>query len=389
MERRIILKESDVYIPDIGDADIVSVFVIGDPHFKFNTPVTFSMEVIEKCVNAAREADPTFIVILGDTLHTNEVVKVPTHKLACLFVEQLSEIAHTYMLIGNHDLTGPTQFCTDNHIFNPLKKWNNVTIVDYPTKAEYGDFTFGFCPYTPKGRFIEALHLLDNWENCRCIFGHQGIEGWTDESHPAKDGKGESGDVWNENYPVLISGHIHKPQKIGKNVYYPGSLIQVDDNEEPDKRVWKVTFDPNQEEPEITEIDLGIKCKKVVRAPLATVLSSYQDYIDAMENYYVILKVECTIEEYHKIFRKNNIYKKLIKAGVKVVSDPIQDQILSHYSEEVMNVATSDKSSFESVLDVIVQTKSDAVKRAYQKFKGDDMTASEETIIYELNFVEE
>jgi DNA repair exonuclease SbcCD nuclease subunit len=73
---------------------------------------------------------------------------------------------------------------------------------------------------------VEALDTLNdviNWKDVnvtKAIFAHQEILG-------CKMGAiiSTNGDEWNEEWPVLISGHIHDRQKIGKNVIYPGSSI--------------------------------------------------------------------------------------------------------------------------------------------------------------------
>ena len=81
----------------------VRVLVIGDTHFKHNH-LKEGAEFVEACVSRARTLAPDFIVCLGDTLDTHNIVHVQPHKLAFKFLEQLSQIAPTYLIIGNHDL---------------------------------------------------------------------------------------------------------------------------------------------------------------------------------------------------------------------------------------------------------------------------------------------
>jgi hypothetical protein len=36
----------------------------------------------------------------------------------------------------------------------------------------------------------------------------------------------EKGDPWSSENPPIISGHIHDEQKVGTNIWYPGSAMQ-------------------------------------------------------------------------------------------------------------------------------------------------------------------
>ena len=166
--------------------DIVSILVFGDTHFK---PKDYEAgeELISKAYETAEQITPTAIILLGDTMDTHETAKNAPWKQACRFIECLSEIAPVYVLIGNHDLINQSQFLTDNHFFNPLKKWKNVTIVDTPICVEIGGYNIVLCPYVPPGRFEEALDMMmelggcnedfDWREEASCIFGHQEMQG--------------------------------------------------------------------------------------------------------------------------------------------------------------------------------------------------------------------
>ena len=82
----------------------VTAIVIGDIHFRPQY-VKEGECFIEKCINACKEKEPTFIVIMGDTLHTHETVKIQAHKLAINLFKELKKIAPLIVLIGNHDLS--------------------------------------------------------------------------------------------------------------------------------------------------------------------------------------------------------------------------------------------------------------------------------------------
>lgn len=333
----------------------VRAFIIGDPHFS-PKKILQGKEFIKRCLSAARKAEPDFIVCLGDILDTHETVKVPAHNLAEKFLNELSRIAHTYLLIGNHDLINHTQFLTTNHIFGPFKKWKGLTIVDDITEAYYGDKNFIFCPYVPNGRFIEALQTVEEdgilWDMATCIFAHQEFKG-------CKMGCfiSETGDEWDPEYPPVISGHIHDAQYVEPNIHYVGSAMQHAFGEKCNKRVWIVDFKESQNF-EKEEIDLGLKGKKIVNI-------EYEDIEDfdksILEKFDVRINLKATREQF-ATFRKSRLYVELVGLGVKFSHDLILENkdLKSALNMEMVS------SNFIDVLIELLPTKSTEVQRAYE-----------------------
>jgi DNA repair exonuclease SbcCD nuclease subunit len=97
--------------------------------------------------------------------------------------------------------------------------------------------------------FNKALEYLDFEEDkTHVIFAHQEFMG-------AKMGAIEShiGDIWPEEYPTVISGHIHDYQILG-NVIYAGTPFQHGFSDSIDKKLMIVT---------ITTENIRIKRKKL------------------------------------------------------------------------------------------------------------------------------
>ena len=297
--------------------------VIGDTHFKHNR-IKEGQEFVDACVDQAKALAPDFIVCLGDTLDSHNIVHVQAHKLAHDFLKRLSQISPTYLLIGNHDLINHKQFLTDNHIFNPYKQWANLTIVDTPITATFNNFQFAMCPYVPNGMFEKALNtLLDSsssfhWEvDVDCIFAHQEFHGCSMSSVVSADG-----DRWSLAYPPVISGHIHEAQDLSDdNVYYPGSVAQHSFGEKKSKHLWLVTFADHFEPFKRELIDLGLKRKRVVRMDVGDVVRAFD--FDWTQTDDLKLEVSGTCEQF-SLFRKAPIYSQLVESGVKVsfVADP-------------------------------------------------------------------
>lgn len=354
-------------IPDLDD--ILSILVFGDTHFK-PRDYEAGQELIEKGHEVAEQISPTVIILLGDTLDTHETAKTVPFKQACSFIEGLAEIAPVYVLIGNHDLTNQSQFLTDNHFFNPLKKWPNVTIVDVPMCVDIGGYSIVLCPYVPPGRFEEALDMMSelgtlgeneefDWRTeASCIFGHQEMEGV--EYNGIVSTKG---DKWPSEYPPLICGHIHTPfgpLGPGKNVFYPGSSRQVDSNENPDKRIWNVSFD-DEGRLEFDKIDLGLKGRLEVELTCET--ASEFDF-ELADKFYVKIKLSGSPEQF-KVFRKSHLHAKMMQHNVRIGFNPIvssESSALLGYGVDAMK----EDLSFAAILKELVEQRPVVVMQAYE-----------------------
>jgi len=285
------------------------ILAIGDPHFKTsNIPDT--NEFIKKIKNLAIVEKPNIIVILGDILHEHERLNTLPLNKSYEFIQEMSSITTTYILVGNHDLINNQQYLTENHWMNGLKEWKNVFIADkvIEYELENGEF-FLFCPYVPNGKFKDALNTYESkkWTSAKLIFAHQEFKG-------CKMGAIESidGDEWGKEYPYVISGHIHSNQKLD-NVYYPGSAMQNAFGD-PNNIIPIIEFNDSDEEFNVREVDLELRKKKLVYMNLDDV-DSYQ--LKETEDD-IKLTLTGNYDEF-KTFRKSQKYKELQEAGIKIV----------------------------------------------------------------------
>lgn len=361
------------------------IYVVGDTHFESKS-FEQGEELIKRTVQIGIELNPSIIILLGDTLDTHETAKQSPFDQACRFIEQMSTIAPTYLQIGNHDFINQTQYLSDKHFFNPLKKWEGVVVVDRPiaidlsTEDEYIQIVS--CPYTPPGKLLEALDtlsdpsLLEEQEECvdwtisRCIFGHQEIKG---VNYGGKESS--NGDIWMPSFPPFISGHIHTECNIGDNVMYVGSSRQVSLGEDPNKKVWHILFsDPEDENYEyhehgrmwIRKIELNLK-------GIYEVHLNYEDVstfdFGMLKYHYITLHITGNTEQF-KIFKKGQLYAKMVRLGVKVRFNPTSDQV------SPVNIFVGDMGktkglvSFQAIFEKLIKTKSDTVKDVYSELYG-------------------
>lgn len=359
----------------------VTAFIIGDPHFKASK-VKLGEEFIERCVDKARNVQPDFIVCLGDTLDTNNVIYVHPLMLAEKFLDELTSIAPTYLLIGNHDYINQSQYLTNNHGFGAFKKWPNLTVVDKPTMVEHKGKKFIMAPYVPKGRFVEALDEcfttstdydsndgvdIREWLNVTAIFAHQEFMDCKMGAHVSEDG-----DEWDEDWPPVFSGHIHEEQLVGENVYYPGSSVQHGYGDTPNKKVWAIHFrdeeddddassedDEHSEQPfTIEKFDLGLRWKKLLYLDVDTV----KDFDCSIAEEYDV-KIEVRGErEALAVFKKSQLKTKLTRLGVKLAYNPVASVTTRGNTK-----LTKEDTSFDGVLARLLKTKTKKVQQAYKR----------------------
>jgi predicted phosphodiesterase len=290
---------------------MTTVLVIGDVHIKTNNIPDIDI-FIKKICDIISNKNPDFTVLLGDILDTFEKINTFELNKAIEMIDKIRKISKLYLIIGNHDMVNCLQYLTENHWANSLKLWDNLVVVD--KTIEENDFIF--VPYVPNGRFIDALNELPsyNWKNAKCIFAHQ-------EFYGAQMGSiiSEDGDIWKSEYPNVVSGHLHMNQRPQKNIYYPGSSMQVAYGETDDNIVAFLTFENKNFD--VKEIPLGMVKKKIIYTTIEDAEIPVEDV-----NNKIKMSISGDYEEF-KTFKKSKKYKQLINKGVNVVFKPTRKEI--------------------------------------------------------------
>ena len=310
---------------------MVKVLCIGDPHIKVNNMLE-SEQMLEKLIEITNEKKPDFIVCLGDVLDRHSNIHVSCLMMAEKMVDKLSSLCPFYLLVGNHDRPNNSNFLTNEHPFNAMKKWPNVTIVDVFHKFEFGGKKFLMLPYTSPGRLEEAIQIAmkngESFEDIRSytsIFMHQEVMG-------AKLGAivSEHGDKYPLDYPLGISGHIHDYDQLQTNFIYTGTSFQQTYSENAHKTVSLFTFEEGWSQ---ERIDLGLM-KKVTVYITPEEVGTYVVPKDKMVKL-VVRGSEAAIKTISKV----NKIQELKKAGVKVVFKTIQQDIAPNKFTQKMSYA--------------------------------------------------
>lgn len=234
----------------------MKVLCIGDPHIE-EKRLSRCTEMIEAAISVAKKESPNYIVIMGDTLDRFKTINQYALKLACDFFYSLSEIAPLFVLIGNHDRPSHADFMTPDNPFYAMKHSPNITIITTTTViwVPQLESNFVFVPYVATGRFEEALSNVD-LSSTRCVFAHQELYKCNYNGITST-----KGDKWPSSNPLLISGHIHKYQRIGNNIIYVGTPIQITSDEENGKTVSLFTFTASDH----VERRISLGCKEFKR----------------------------------------------------------------------------------------------------------------------------
>jgi DNA repair exonuclease SbcCD nuclease subunit len=299
----------------------MKVLFIGDIHIKHNN--VDSIDVMIKRLSSNVTAD--IAVLAGDILDTHEKIDTQLMNKAYELVRTLRNQMHVYILVGNHDYINNQQFLTDNHWMNGMKEWANVTVVDTPIV----DHGFVFVPYVPSGRFVEALNDID-WISATCIYAHQEFKGCRMGAIIS-----DSGDEWNPSHPLVISGHIHEPQRPQENIIYPGSAINHSFGY--DSQGVSV-FDFNGKTYGETKIDLGFIKKNIV---YMSVDKAKKMDVSRLKKT-IKFSIEGSLQDI-KVFKESPEYKKMIKES-KVVLKIIKSKTPRRFMTR----------SFQSILEEMV-----------------------------------
>lgn len=326
---------------------INKVLFIGDPHFKVSNALQTDI-FCSKCIEIFEQNKDAICVIGGDILDTHEKLHQTPYNKALKFIDALRKINKIILLVGNHDYENNQQFLTDKHWMNSLKYWENVTVVDSVKIID----DMVFVPYVPPGKFIDALDTIDyDWKNAKCIFAHQEFRGCNFGII-----KSENGDKWPLDYPLVISGHIHKPHSPQKNIIYPGSVIQHNFGEEENDTGINIY--------DFSEPELKIKKIKVDIPSLITLKIQIEDLEKTVKSLNVKplqkIRIFCTgTIDQCKSMKKRKFYKEELPVGVTVIFN---------YENKSNSLDLIDDDSefqnFESALKSLIET-DDSIKSVF------------------------
>lgn len=322
----------------------IKILAIGDIHIKV-TNLHIIPSFIDQTINFITQFNPDCVILLGDILDTHETILTPCLKHAEDLFNKIRDICNLYVIVGNHDMINNQIFLTPNHWMNSFKEWRNVTIVDKVTPIIVHDELFICVPYVFPGRFIEALNTLDHWQDANTIFCHQ-------EFYGVKMGAivSTEGDKWNDDWPLIVSGHVHERQILQHNIVYTGSAMQHSFGSHDNQSLIMLDY-THDDTVDLYLYDLNLPTKKIISMQFDSSLLTNLKKINKKENQELKITLTGGHSSEFQVFKKSKEYKNLTKQGIKIVHKPE----CTHFDNEVEH-ENSDETFETILLDLIMKT---------------------------------
>lgn len=335
----------------------MKLLLFGDLHLR-KGHLQQGESVSEALVSKTIELQPDIVVLLGDVLHTHEMVYVKALRLLEELVDHLRKLALVYILIGNHDYISASEFQTQEHPLGPFKKWDRVTVIDCITLVELGKKKVVMTPYIPYHKFIQSLEsFLGDQDldplDLDLVLGHQPFL--------PVDPKAEA---WPSHFPVMISGHIHDRCKPQENLYYVGASCQVNYSESPDKYACFVNLSGKKS---WKFVRLKVRSVHLEKVKVADLLPG--PLIEITRNHDVRLILQGTREE-KTSFEETKNFRTLKAAGIKLsweLEMPKRDP----------SPKKRKRKDFEIILKEMVAQSDPRVRDAYKLIFGEEISPPE------------
>ena len=172
-------------------------------------------------IDICNKEDIDHIVFCGDLYQAvGDNLSTQTQSAVCEFVEKISKIKPLDMLVGNHDLSGTTNF-KSVHKLIPFKYFNNVTVYDSPVEKD----GIVYMPYCTSDEY--ATTVLENIKDKKnkVVFSHLELKG-INLGNGIETTHGVPLDLLLQ-FKMTIQGHYHGSSSYGPNIKVIGSTQRL------------------------------------------------------------------------------------------------------------------------------------------------------------------
>lgn len=211
----------------------MKILCFGDIHFhhthRFShiTSEGFTVRELEhlSCaddiIKICEEENINNIVFLGDLYGpVGDNLSTQTQTAVCEFIFKISKIKHLDMLVGNHDLSGTTNY-KDVHKLVPFKYFENVNVYSKPFEMD----NFIYMPYCTSDEYaIAFLESIKDKQN-KVVFSHLELKG-INLGNGIETTHGVPLDLLSQ-FKMVIQGHYHGSNSYGKNIQVAGSTQRL------------------------------------------------------------------------------------------------------------------------------------------------------------------
>lgn len=172
-------------------------------------------------IDICNKEDIDRIVFCGDLYQAvGDNLSTQTQSAVCEFVEKISKIKPLDMLVGNHDLSGTTNFKAVHKLI-PFKYFDNVTVYDSPVEKD----GIVYMPYCTSDEY--AATVLENIKDKKnkVVFSHLELKG-INLGNGIETTHGVPLDLLLQ-FKMTIQGHYHGSSSYGPNIKVIGSTQRL------------------------------------------------------------------------------------------------------------------------------------------------------------------
>ena len=172
-------------------------------------------------IDICNKEDIDRIVFCGDLYQAvGDNLSTQTQSAVCEFVEKISKIKPLDMLVGNHDLSGTTNFKAVHKLI-PFKYFDNVTVYDSPVEKD----GIVYMPYCTSDEY--ATTVLENIKDKKnkVVFSHLELKG-INLGNGIETTNGVPLDLLLQ-FKMTIQGHYHGSSSYGPNIKVIGSTQRL------------------------------------------------------------------------------------------------------------------------------------------------------------------
>jgi DNA repair exonuclease SbcCD nuclease subunit len=195
----------------------MKILWIGDMHLRVSD-LSDAGEIIDQLLAVIDAEGPEMVVLAGDQFDTFGVVRSEILSHWTRFFVKAAQKSKIVALVGNHDLSGASGGVS---AMEPFKTYPNVMIVDSWMQMTVDKGFTGNVQFIPFMRDNAEFHnLCMSLPKDSVLFCHQSFNGAQFDNGFYDPHGAEVSTV--EHLYGVISGHVHKSQKI-QNILYPGT----------------------------------------------------------------------------------------------------------------------------------------------------------------------
>jgi DNA repair exonuclease SbcCD nuclease subunit len=297
------------------------VLLVGDPHLKIGA-LKEAGSFVDKLLTIIQDGQYSQVVILGDLFDTFAVIRSEILALWASFLSKASQHSEIVLIVGNHDMAGESGGA---HALEPFKSFKNVVVVDWPHTT--GDMIHYLPFYRDNEAFIKECQALPQGS---ILFCHQSFNGAQFDNGFYDPHGVDPGAV--SHLSAVISGHIHKNQKIA-NIWYPGTPYQMN-------------FSDAGENKGVFEIELNNGGYNVLRQ------------LEINTSYFFVLEAPTVAELLDLARQTDQLDVDFSKCHFKMTATGGPSEIESFWKDQSVK---SLKAKAKRVVDALVSVKSDAV----------------------------